>query len=231
MPMIQKLLHLFWPSRCIGCGTVLSEEKEILCADCRKELKPLTLDQCVCRYTTKRYWLNGSCYSYCSGAAAPFRYDGTGGQIVLRLKRSVEKDAVNFLAQNMEKTVNNCFSDRSFDLICFVPMKWVKRRAHGFNHSEELARALAKRLKLPYVRRALTETGKRKPQHFMKRKDRARNVLGKYRADKKVVNGKTVLLVDDIITTGSTVEECAKVLKKAGAREVVACAAVMALKK
>ncbi|MDR3641209.1 MAG: ComF family protein [Humidesulfovibrio sp.] len=103
-----------------------------------------------------------------------------------------------------------------------VPVPLHPRRLlwRGFNQSREIARLLSARHKLPIWQDALTRVRRTVPQMTLAREARAESIRGAFAADKKRLAGRSVLLVDDIMTTGATIEECAQVLLRAGALRV-----------
>jgi ComF family protein len=93
-------------------------------------------------------------------------------------------------------------------------------KERGYNQSEILAQALAKRLALPYIKGATIKVRGTPPQKTLTRREREKNLAGCFKADKKLVNGKTLILVDDVLTTGATANAVCDALKKAGAKAV-----------
>ena len=118
--------------------------------------------------------------------------------------------------------------DLSFDVLTYVSTGWLRRLKRGYDHAALLAEAVGKELGITPIK-TLQKIRQTKPQSRIKSEAARRaNVLGAYRViDPELVKGKRVLLLDDIITTGATVSECAKILLIAGAKEVY-CAAVAA---
>lgn len=106
------------------------------------------------------------------------------------------------------------------DIIVPVPLHAKRLRLRGFNQSLELARPLARHLKRPLAPAALRRTRPTTPQFQLDFADRPRNIRGAFAPDPAQVAGAAVLLVDDIMTTGATLEECCQVLRQAGARDV-----------
>ena len=99
-------------------------------------------------------------------------------------------------------------------------------RKEGYDQAETLAAAVAKQMELPYLGGVLYQSENRKKQSALSARERRVNVRGNYAVRKKsAVQGKCILLVDDITTTGATIQECAKVLRGAGAKAVYAAAA------
>ncbi len=107
------------------------------------------------------------------------------------------------------------------DVICPVPLHKKRLKWRGYNHAEELARQLGKAFSLPVVTDALIRTKHTSPQANLGRKERLKNMQGVFEIrNPQEIAGKNILLVDDVYTTGATMEECARVLKKAGASRV-----------
>lgn len=106
------------------------------------------------------------------------------------------------------------------DIIVPVPLHAKRLRQRGFNQSLELARPLARRLKRPLAPTALRRTRATTPQFQLEFAERPGNIRGAFAPDPAQVANASVLLVDDIMTTGATLEECCQVLRQAGARDV-----------
>jgi ComF family protein len=106
------------------------------------------------------------------------------------------------------------------DLIVAVPLHTARLRERGFNQSLELARGLSRRLKSPISIDALIRTRRTKAQSGLERKERVKNVRGAFVADSNALEGRHVLLVDDVSTTGMTLTECTRTLRRAGATQV-----------
>ncbi len=106
------------------------------------------------------------------------------------------------------------------DLIIPIPLHKGRLTHRGYNQSLEPARALARAVSRPLVPKALIRNRPTTPQTRLKARERERNLKGAFTADQKLVRGKTILLIDDIITTGTTLKESARTLKRAGAAGV-----------
>ena len=105
-----------------------------------------------------------------------------------------------------------------YDLIVPIPIHWSRRCVRGFNQAEVLCGSLSK-----VDRDVLSRIRRTKPQVQLSREARMHNLIGAFRA-RDQVEGKTILLVDDVLTSGETARECAKALKQAGAKEIAALA-------
>jgi ComF family protein len=131
----------------------------------------------------------------------------------------------DFLDASLAELIATVVRDRDFDAIVPVPMHRAKLRQRGYNQAELLGRALGRRLNLRCQSSMLRKRIDRSPQSTLPRKDRAANVRGAF-APSSRVRGRSILLVDDVCTTGETLRACAIALISAGASRV--CAAVVA---
>ncbi|NLJ30660.1 MAG: ComF family protein [Clostridiales bacterium] len=205
------LADLLFPPRCALCGAVVPFGVSV-CPACEKE--------CVRVDTCRRIDLaeNGKTIS----CMVPYRYDGKVREAIIRFKFYGQTRSADFFGRQ----IAGLFPDAPrFDFVTAVPISKERRRTRGYNQSELVARRAAGRLALPY-REVLIKTIDNREQHKLDRKERRGNVKGVYRAaGGGSLQGASVLLIDDIVTTGATLGECAKVLLHAGAKSV-RCAAI-----
>ena len=121
-------------------------------------------------------------------------------------------------SKEISKVVDAHFKD--IDIITAVPLHKLRKKERGFNQSEILASKIGKLIGVPYVG-LLVKFKKNKVQHSLPRLEREENVKNVYKAiNENKIKGKNILLCDDIVTTGSTLRECAKILFEAGANKV-----------
>lgn len=127
------------------------------------------------------------------------------------------------LSHEMVRSIKDVYRDREFDLVTCVPMHKDTLRERGYNQAELLAKECARLLGIEYAD-LLAKTKKNKTQHSIKAAERAKNVIGVYSPiDKNLIKGKRILIIDDIITTGSTLGECARILSKCKCGEICCC--------
>lgn len=217
----ERLICVFLPDRCIFCNTVI-EPLTLCCDECRDELHTVrppvcaycgrSRTDCVCKQHRHSY----------EAVVAPFYYSGAARQGVRRLKRWDDPKAIRFFASQMAAVVRREFPDLDFDGVCGVPMTDKDVRRRGYNQSELLAKTVAEILGLPLCP-VLVKRYQTVPQKALKRTERSGNVLGVFDVT-ELLPGRRMLLVDDLVTTGSTVGECAKMLKLAGAKTVTVVA-------
>ena len=107
------------------------------------------------------------------------------------------------------------------DVLVPIPLARKKLKNRGYNQAEEIAKKLGKELKIPVIIDCLIKIRENLPQMELSKEERQENIKGVFEIkNKEKIQGKKILLVDDVYTTGATMEECAKVLKQAGAREI-----------
>ena len=216
--LIFHTISLFWPARCPLCGEI-SQQRDSLCMKCCGEVKRVSnaCKGCGCP--------GSSCTCAKSGfklnLAAPFEYSGVLRKAVHRFKFSCEKNLAAFFACEMLKALSAEFQVPAFDIVVCVPQTRRRRRERGYNQSALLAKSCARLLKVPTDVSVLEKQRDTADQHSLKSNERLKNVKNAFALSKdKDVSGKTVLLCDDVKTTGATLNECRKVLLKAGAKEV-----------
>ena len=200
----RKLLAILFPERCPFCFDVI-KPLETACEDC-KEAMPSK------NYTT----LVSGMYE----AFSPFPYDGKYKDAILKLKFGKLRQFAPQLAQITAERLKEHKDVSEFDVITYVPLHKDTLKERGFNQSGLLAKHLSENLGIP-CEGILEKIKKNEPQHKLLAKERKKNVEGVFGcADKKLVKGRKIILVDDIITTGLTLSECIKVLNSKGADEI-----------
>ena len=147
-------------------------------------------------------------------------YDDFSRALVLRFKHSDRLDAAGVYAGWMVRAGSDMAQNA--DLVAPVPLHWTRLFARRYNQSAVLAQRIAQALDKPYVPALLTRTRRTPSQGTLSRNARAGNVRGAFEPQDRAVavEGQVILLVDDVMTTGSTASACAAALKKAGARAV-----------
>ena len=204
-----RVLHdAVFPPRCPICWSVVPQG-EVLCKECEAN------------HTPRR--LLGKINAGPSGEpvvwVCPYLYEGAVREAILRFKFSQRRGAADGFAALLYRV---CAELPVPDVISFVPMDRRKQQKRGYNQAQLLAERLAKLFGVPCA--ALLEKTRETPnQHSLHRKEREKNAAGAYRP-RGEIQGKAILLCDDVITTGATLGECARVLRQAGAASVAGTA-------
>ena len=214
----DTILWLIFTNKCTYCGKRL-KYGETLCENC-KEPPRISGERCrFCGTGKDRCKCNKHKMRF-DGVTAPFYYEEGIETGISRLKFSGKDFLANRFAKEMAQSVYEDFKGVKFDYITFVPLSSFQKQNRVYNQSEVLATELGKVLNLP-VKSVLEKIFDNKTQHHASQNRRNGNVLGVYEILKNVdVTDKTILLVDDIKTTGATLNECAKILKIRGAHKV-----------
>lgn len=206
--LVAKILHLLFPPKCAICGRIVREEDKLLCSDCKRELPYATAGQVL---------RGGGIYLRCSSA---FYYEGKLRKAFLRYKFQ-GKDFYGELFGGFTAKAAAEQLPGGWDLVTWAPLSKKRLRKRGYDQAKLLAEVVAKEFGLP-LERTLVKVKHTKPQSGLKDSAaRAKNAAGAYASVSGLsLEGKRVLLVDDILTTGSTMKECAKVLLSCGAGQV-----------
>ena len=205
---INCVLNLIYPNVCGICDKI---SKEDLCKKCEIKLNEIAKFK-IDKYKNKNF--NKHLYI--------FKYEGIIKDRLINFKFSdkiyIYKAFVNFIIKN--KKIFRFL--KNYDIIIPVPIHYKRRIKRGYNQSALIAKGIVRNdNSIEYVDNVLLKQKNNKPQSTKNKKDRQQNVIGAYyiKNEYKIYN-KKILLLDDIYTTGSTVNECAKMLKKYGAYRV-----------
>ncbi len=226
-----KLFELaFFPSFCKICKTLLASPQErVLCESCLDRIKPHRSSFCLC------------CGRFFEGVGEPHlcssclekppsfsvhrscgRYRGELKDAILLFKyrryKTLGSNLARFVFESLKKEEEVWWGT---DIIVPVPLHRRRKWERGFNQTEVLAKELSRLTEFPLEADVLKKVRNIPPQTSLEPDERAKNVADAYlAANEERIQGKIILLVDDVFTTGSTLRECASVLKRAGAKEV-----------
>ena len=216
MKLYHWIVNLLFPPKCVLCGTLLKKEELDLCRRCREEA-PV--------YPNRKEKLQ-----FLDSFVAVWYYEGSVRKSLLRFKfynaRSFAVCYGRMLAMKIQEN-----HPEGFDILTWIPVSPLRRLRRGYDQVELIARAVGRELGMTPVP-LLKKVRHNRPQSGIAGAEKRRaNVLGAYReTDRESIAGKRILLLDDILTTGATAGECARILLTCGAKEVH-CAAVAAARK
>jgi len=220
---------LVYPRQCFCCGASAPQDFRYFCWDCWSEIQPLQPPFCqrcgdpVAGAVEHQF----VCFS-CTGtppffnfARSATRYSGVIVDALRKLKYEQALWLAPDLARLLVATVHSEYHNERFDFVIPVPLHPMRRRERGYNQSALLAQTLAKQLNTTFLPRVLKRIRPTISQTNLTAVNRLSNVSGAFgiSKSKKIANHK-ILLVDDVMTTGATVNACAKTLKKNGATSV-----------
>ncbi len=231
MNIVKAVISAIFPNICAGCGQVLDGD-EYFCDYCFEMLEHCHADK-ICRKCglPKKLCECGKYIFHFDACAAAFRNDGIAKKAMYAFKFRHKERLARYFAEQMALMVSQRYADRKFDYIAYVPMTRIRALRRGYNQSYILAKELSGILKIPLgVGMLGCSRDRRKTQHKLSRKDRFQNIKGKYFCDVRL-DGKNILLVDDIKTTGATFDECSKQLFAAGAGSVCCIAGLITYNK
>lgn len=210
--VIRYLLDLLFPSRCILCREFISPGRPRICGKCQARL-PLT------EPGSKKHG------DFFSGCISALYYEGAVKQSILRYKFHGAQSYAHAYGELLASRIYEDYGE-DYDVISWVPLAPDRLRSRGYDQSERIAGDAARRLCRPLVRTLRKRRGVRPQSKSGSPERRRANISGAYRpVNPEIYEGKRVLLIDDIITSGSTLSECAKTLLLAGAEEVL-CASL-----
>jgi len=223
LPSLAQLAELtldaFFPQRCVGCGKVGS----FLCVDCRRKLPRVFPPLCPrCGRPQASGIVCASCrqrQAQIDGIRSPFRFEEAVRQAIHQLKYHNLRAIAPCLARLLADYLHS--NPLPGEALIPVPLHPKRLRERGYNQSNLLAEELSKLTNLSVIRDCLIRVKEAQPQvRASSAQERLNNVAGAFLCQDNRVGGKQIVLVDDVCTSGATLESCASVLKDKGAASV-----------
>lgn len=222
----DTILNIFFPRRCPVCGEITEPPGSLICPACFQKFS--FVKSPVCKICGKE--IESPAAEYCRDClrhghsfeygAALLNYDETARKSMAKIKYHNKREYLDFYGMAMAARFEKLVAGMGVDVIVPVPVHRSRRRARGFNQAQVLAEILGGRLGISVRPKILVRAKKTQPQKNLSARERLSNLSGAF-AVGKVPDGVTsVLIVDDIYTTGSTMEACAAALKAAGVKRV-----------
>ena len=230
MDVLNFILRIFYPEKCMFCGSITKGEENFICKNCRQ-----TVDFCkelkcciICGKPQISLGEKEICYpcqtktyrSYKRATAVVKYNDATSGGIK-RYKSGNGEIVGETMGKMMAERVREAFGEISFDFMTGIPPSDKRVIERGFDPVGVLCKSLSKELSVPYKKYCIKKIRETKKQSSLDYEHRLRNMIGAFGLyDGTDLKGKRILLVDDVMTTGATLEEGAYVLKKGGGKEI-----------
>lgn len=214
--LLNKIINIIYPPKCIFCQQVLSHDVAMqICSVCHSGLP---FAQASFFATSQEDGGN-----YCDGAVSVFQYTGVVKESLIRFKFYNEPSYYRTYAKLIADKLVRMTEIKQYHMVMSVPLHKHKEFSRGYNQAYLISKELGRELRLPEGSKLLKRYRYTEAQSLLDKQKRSQNVKGAFTITTPVkVADKSILLVDDILTTGSTLEECSRVLKKAGAVKVTA---------
>ena len=226
----EKILNLFYPKRCPLCQEIVKGDAEI-CVPCNQQLKYIEEPKCKkCGKPFENVDERAEIREHCGDCSkfnhvydmgmAVFQYNEAVRESIYRFKYQNQRTYAGFYGKVMAKEYGMLIRRLGVEVILPVPINEKKKITRGYNQAELVAAVLAQYVKCPLDAELLVRTKNTVPQKELTPQERRNNLKNAFKITNSIVKYKVVLLVDDIYTTGSTIDACAGVLKAAGVEKV-----------
>lgn len=224
---LNDLLDFIYPPVCGLCGRPADSDDRLVCRYCWNLLT--TIEEPFCLNCREFIQTGSVCRNCDKNGLTVFSlggYDDTLRSIIHDLKFGFLKPLGTTIGMQLSETIRDRCQHLKLDMIVPVPLHESRLYARGFNQAEVIAREIARSLRIPCRPEVLTMTRRTRQQARLTAPQREINVRGAYAMTApEAVRGKSILIVDDITTTGATLREITRVLKNAGAGRVAAAVA------
>jgi ComF family protein len=225
MQFFNDLLHLFYPEVCMACGNSLYKNERCICSYCLYHLPETDFHQNIDNPVMKHF--NGKIHITAAGSLYYFNKGQKVQKLIHNLKYQNKPEIGHFLGilYGNKLKQKNLFSE--VEAITAVPLHYIKQRKRGYNQSELFGIGLAEAMGKPFLSDMLQRVNNNSTQTKKSRYERWENINSAF-ISKKNYEYSNILLADDVITTGATLEACAKAISADGTRKVsiatIACA-------
>ena len=214
--MLNRLLELLYPPKCLICGNLYNintKDTYYACKKCKIKLKYGMTDLKIIKIYDKNF----------DYLISPFIYKGEIRKLILDYKFNNKKYLYLLFSNILADVLYEYIKEITIDYIVPVPISFNRYKERGYNQSYLISKRISQTLHIKLLRFSLIKTKNNKRQSELCEKDRVDNVKNVYKVFRKnLLKNKVVLLIDDIYTTGNTLNECSKILKKANVSTIIA---------
>lgn len=216
-------MGMLYPQTCYFCGKI---SKDCMCLECRQKVEYIEEPRCKKCGKPIRYEEQEYCHDctqhifYYEQGMSIWLHKGPVRWSVYQFKYHNRRIFAEFYTEEWWRIYGNKLMEWSIDVIIPVPLHRKRRRRRGYNQSEILAKELGKRCNIPVDTNSVIRTVNTRPQKELNNKERQKNLRSAFDVTKYWKNAKNVLLIDDIYTTGNTIDSIARLLKQKGAEKV-----------
>ncbi len=226
--MLSSLLHLLYPSICLGCFNEEIENTEFLCLDCLLQLPYTGFEKIQGNATEKMFWGRIEYRFICS--IFYFIPGSPIQQIIHNIKYKNEKELAIFMGRLMAHRIQLLLQQHQIDFAIPMPLHKKKQYIRGYNQASLLCEGISEITQIPYNETGLKRIEHTSTQTKKSRMERWENVADVFEVtDIEMMRGKNILIIDDVITTGASTEACAQTLLSQGAGSVSICSLAFTL--
>lgn len=224
MPLFHDLLDMIYPRYCLGCDALL-EQEEVLCAGCMNELPFTHFFETAANPVKEIFY--GRIVAENAGSLLFYTKDSLTQRLLFDLKYRRNEMAGKFLGRLLAAALQQTNFINGIDVIVAMPMHPKKERERGYNQATIIAKELSQHLSVPFDDKAVVKSIHTETQTHKTREDRWHSMQHIFKIKEEgVLRGKHILLVDDVLTTGATLEVCGnEILKVPDAKLSIATAA------
>ena len=226
MKLLNGFLDFFVPRICPGCETKLEPEEKVVCPNCFSKLNIIEEPTLKKEYNRKfRFDQTISDFK----SLFLFNRDSISQNLIHELKYKQQFRIGLFLGRLLYTEFEDVLDDWQADFIVPIPLHQLKKAERGFNQSFYIAKGLGKSINIPVKQKLVKRVKYTQSQTKLGIEERKANMDGVFKITKpRIVESKNIIILDDVITSGSTVNECAKVLKSCGAGDIYALSVALA---
>lgn len=222
----QKLLDFFLPRICINCKSKILDNEKIICSNCFNLLQFASQERITLEYErkfTKENIVKDFKSAFIFADETPIQ------NIIHELKYNGKFFIGKYLGKKVSEILMEKINNWNADLIIAIPLHSLRRAERGFNQADIIAKEIGENLKINYGKNILVRTRFTNSQTKLNLVERKQNMKDVFKLkNQKLIENKNIILVDDVITTGATVSECARILTDNGAKNIFALSVAIA---